>query len=129
VNYILKELFNVEYSMAITALNSHQLDIAEGYCQQCLVHSKKFGVEREKKTSMIFKALSNYCKLRMVQDNYLDALTFAEEGYNLVVVAYDPVHSRVQDAAGLLIEILIEKGDLYDISKYVEWGLVNCITT
>lgn len=38
-------------------------------------------------------------------------MIFAEEAYNLVVKPYDPVHREVQVAAGLLIDILITKGD------------------
>jgi hypothetical protein len=37
-------------------------------------------------------ALETYCSLRVHQRNYSDAESFAEEFYNLVVEAYDPVH-------------------------------------
>jgi flagellar hook assembly protein FlgD len=39
---------------------------------------------------------------------------FAEKAYNLVVEAYDPV----QKAAGVLIEVLITKGDLFETERY-----------
>jgi hypothetical protein len=45
---------------------------------------------------------------------FCERVNFAEEAYNLVVEAYDPVHPQVQEAAGELINILIMKGDLYD---------------
>eukprot|EP00596_Hydrurales_sp_CCMP1899_P001314 CAMPEP_0119035202 /NCGR_PEP_ID=MMETSP1177-20130426/2149_1 /TAXON_ID=2985 /ORGANISM="Ochromonas sp, Strain CCMP1899" /LENGTH=117 /DNA_ID=CAMNT_0006993173 /DNA_START=401 /DNA_END=751 /DNA_ORIENTATION=+ len=69
---------------------------------------------------MIFHALSTYCSLRERQGNYSDAVTFAEECYNLVVEAYDPVHPQVQEAAGVLINILIRKGDLFDGERYAQ---------
>jgi flagellar hook assembly protein FlgD len=47
-------------------------------------------------------------------------LTIAEEAYNLVVEAYDPVPPQVQEAAGVLIHILIEKGDLFDAERYAQ---------
>jgi tetratricopeptide (TPR) repeat protein len=50
----------------------------------------------------------------------LDAVNFAEEGYNLVVTAYDPVHPEVQEAAFVLINVLIMKGDLYDAERYAQ---------
>jgi hypothetical protein len=34
---------------------------------------------------------------------FIGALLYAEEAYNLVVIAYDCVHPEVQTAAGLLI--------------------------
>jgi hypothetical protein len=50
-------------------------------------------------------------------------LIFAEEAYNLVVEAYDPVHPQVpqvQEAAGVFTDILIMKGDLYDAEHYAQ---------
>jgi flagellar hook assembly protein FlgD len=47
-------------------------------------------------------------------------VTSAEECYNLVVEAYDPVHPQVQEAAGVLINILISKGDLFDAECYAQ---------
>jgi hypothetical protein len=47
-------------------------------------------------------------------------VAFAEDAYNLVVEAYDPVHSQVQEAAGILINVLIAKGDLFDAERYAQ---------
>jgi hypothetical protein len=58
--------------------------------------------------------------LRDYQGNYSDAVTFAEEYYNLVVEAYNPVHPQVQEAAGVLINILILKGYLFDAERYAQ---------
>jgi hypothetical protein len=128
VNRLLHELFCTEVNMAAVTTNRMQYDIAEGHCQRSLAYSKRFGVEGENKTTLIFLALKSYCSLRDHQGDYSGALTFAEECYNLVVVAYDCVHPQVQQAAGILINILIAKGDLYDVSTYIECALLNCTT-
>jgi tetratricopeptide (TPR) repeat protein len=47
-------------------------------------------------------------------------VAFAEDAYNLVVEAYDPVHPQVQEAAGVLIEVLIAKDDLFDAERYAQ---------
>lgn len=77
-------------------------------------------MEGEQKTTTMFQALQTYCTLRNRQGNLSDALTFAEECYNLVVEVYDPVHPQVQQAAGMLIYILITQGDLYNAERYAE---------
>jgi tetratricopeptide (TPR) repeat protein len=101
-------------------MNINQYDTAEGHCQRSLAYSKRYGLEGEEKISKIFGSLRIYCELRQRQGNLSDAVTFAEEAYNLVVEAYDPVHPQVQEAAGLLINILIVKGDLFDAERYAQ---------
>jgi hypothetical protein len=120
MNYLLLELLRTEQNMAAFTMNSYQLDIAEGHCQRCLAYSKRYGLEGEVKTTVTLSALKTYCTLRQRQIDYPGALVFAEECYNLVVEAYDPVHPQVQEAAGILIDILIMKGDLYDAERYAQ---------
>jgi hypothetical protein len=48
------------------------------------------------------------------------ALHFAEEAYNCVAIAYNSVHPQVQKAAGVLIDCLIHKGDLYDAERFAQ---------
>jgi hypothetical protein len=96
------------------------LDIAERHCQRSLAYSRRYGLEGEEKTTNIFVALKTYYELRQRQSSYSSALTFAEEAYNLVVKAYDPVYPQVQEAAGILIEILIAKGEYYDAERYAQ---------
>jgi hypothetical protein len=117
---LLWQLYLTEQNMAVITMNRRQLDLAEGHCQRCLAYSRRYGLEGEKKTTMVYEALSAYCTLRDHQGNHSDAVTFAEECYNLVVEAYDPVHPQVQEAAGVLIEILISKGDLFDAERYAQ---------
>jgi hypothetical protein len=120
INYLLEQSYRTEHNMAVIAMNKRQFNLAEGHCQRCLAYSRRYGLLGEKKTTMIFTALKTYCTLRNHQDNYSDAVTFAEECYNLVVEAYDPAHPQVQEAAGVLINILISKGDLFDSERYAQ---------
>jgi hypothetical protein len=120
IHFSVKQLHCTEQNMAIIAINRRQFDLAEGHCQRCLAYARRYGVEGEKKVTMIFEALKHYCCLRDHQYNYSDVLSFAEVCYNLVVEAYDPVHPQVQEAAGVLINILIRKGDLFDAERYAQ---------
>jgi tetratricopeptide (TPR) repeat protein len=118
--YLLSALISTEGNMAKVVMNRGQFDVAEGHCQRCLAHSKRSMLDGELKTNFMFDALSVYCSLRERQGNYPGAVSFAEECYNIVVEAYDPVHPKVQKAAGILIDILIRKGDLYDAERYAQ---------
>jgi hypothetical protein len=119
INSLLQKLYQTEQNMAASTMNRDQFGEAEGHCQRCLAYSRRFEFGLDKITCM-FTALRTYCNLLSQQGNLLDALTFAEEAYNLVVEAYDPVHPQVQEAAGLLIQILILKCDLYDAERYAQ---------
>eukprot|EP00596_Hydrurales_sp_CCMP1899_P005898 CAMPEP_0119035596 /NCGR_PEP_ID=MMETSP1177-20130426/2717_1 /TAXON_ID=2985 /ORGANISM="Ochromonas sp, Strain CCMP1899" /LENGTH=229 /DNA_ID=CAMNT_0006994089 /DNA_START=83 /DNA_END=769 /DNA_ORIENTATION=+ len=94
IETLLDELIYTEQNMARVTMDRRQFDAAEGHCQRCLVYSRRYELEGEKKTTMIFDALRAYVTLRQQQDNLSDALTFAEKCYNLVVEAYDPVHPQ-----------------------------------
>jgi tetratricopeptide (TPR) repeat protein len=120
LNYLVKELFYTEQYMAVITMHRRQLNSAEGHCEQCLAYSKRYWLEGEEKITMIFEALQIHYCLQIEQGNYSDALSFAEECYNLVVEAYDPVHPQVQEAAGLLIDVLISKSDLFDAERYAQ---------
>jgi hypothetical protein len=117
---LLRKLYYTEQNMAAIATDRRQIDLAEEHCQRCLAYSRRYGLEGEEKTTMMFSALRSCCNLRKLKGNLVDALTFAEECYNLVVEAYDPVHPQVQEAAGVLINILISKGDLFDAERYAQ---------
>jgi hypothetical protein len=124
-NYLLETSCYLERNMAIMAMRRNQYDVAERHCHQCLVNSRRLSVEGEKKTTSIFEALHIYVKLRQLQGDSFDAVSFAEEAYNLVVDAYDPVHPQVQEAAGLLIECLIKKRDLLNAERFAEQTYAN----
>jgi tetratricopeptide (TPR) repeat protein len=63
--------------------------------------------------------------LRQHQGDPSGAVIFAEEAYNLVVEAYDPVHFQVQEAAGRLVSCLIQQGDLFNAERYAEQTYAN----
>jgi hypothetical protein len=120
INRLLQTLCFTEQNMAAHTMNKRQFDAAEGHCERCLAYSRRYGLEGEQKTTMILTALRTYCNLRNQQRDYSGALSFAEECYNLVVEAYDPVHPQVQEAAGVLINVLIKKGDIFDAERYAQ---------
>jgi tetratricopeptide (TPR) repeat protein len=124
-NQILSMSFQTERNITLVAINRNQFDLAEGYCHRCLVNSRRFGVEGEYKITSILDALTTYVSLREHQGNFTGALPFAEEAYNLVVDAYDPVHLQVQIAASCLINCLIKKGDLFNAERYAEQTYAN----
>jgi hypothetical protein len=76
--------------------------------------------EGDVKTRNIFTALSTHCSLRMQQQDHLGAVKLAEDGYNLVVEAYDCVHPLVQEAAGMLIQSFVAKDDMYNAERYAQ---------
>jgi tetratricopeptide (TPR) repeat protein len=118
--YTYTQLIFTEQRMASVTMNRNLFHVAEGHCQRCLAYSKIIVKEEKSETGLMFAALNTYAKLRTRQDNLSAAITFAEESYNLVVVAYDVSHPRVQEAADTLIDILIKKGDLFDAERYAE---------
>jgi tetratricopeptide (TPR) repeat protein len=120
IDRLLDELIYTEQNMATVTGNRRQFDVMEGHCQRYLIYSRRYGLEGEKKTTSIFEALRSYCYLRQNQGNLSDALTIAEECYNLVVEAYNPFHLQVQEAAGELVHILIKKGNLFDAKRYAQ---------
>jgi tetratricopeptide (TPR) repeat protein len=120
MNDVQEKLILTEHNMASLTIIINQLDIAEAHCQRSLAYSRRYGLEGEEKTTNILAALKLYCNLRQMQFNDSSAVSFAEEAYNLVVEADDPVHPQVQEAAGILIRILIAKGDLYDAERYAQ---------
>lgn len=75
------------------------------------------------KVCTLFKALKAYCEFRMRQNDYTDAMAFAEQFYNLVAEAYNPVHPEVQTAAGTFIECLFNKCDLEHAQIFAQMTL------
>jgi tetratricopeptide (TPR) repeat protein len=112
INYILPELASLEQNMALLHMVRNQCNEAEGYCQRYLDYSRRFRIEGEEKTTSILKALGCFIDLREQQGDKIGAVTFSEEAYNLVVDIYEPGHPQVQEAAGWLIDCLIQNDDL-----------------
>lgn len=95
INYLFNGLFLMEHSMALVTMKNGQFDEVDRHFQRCLAYSGIFGLEEKNKTTSIFTALQVYTALRQQQGFDSDALTFAEESYDLVVKAYDCVHPQV----------------------------------
>lgn len=96
--------------MANISTNKRDYGRAESSCQKVLSCALRY--EGENKIGLVFNAYKTYSALRRMQSNYKDATTWAEEAYNCVAIAYNPVHPEVQAAAGTLIECLIHTNDL-----------------
>jgi hypothetical protein len=108
---LLDYLRKMEQEFAMINMNRKHYNIADKNCERVLYYSRKrednFGKEKsvfppyeeyelqEKKTTEIFEALRTYCSLRLEQNDRTGAKSFAEEAYDLVAVAYNPVHPQV----------------------------------
>jgi tetratricopeptide (TPR) repeat protein len=123
--HLLNVSSDIERDMALVVTNRNQFDGAEGHCHRCLANARRLGVEGEDKTTSIMRALHNYTNLRQRQGDLLGAVPFAEEAYNVVVDAYDPVHPEVQQAAGMLINCLIHNGDLFNAERFAQQTYEN----
>jgi tetratricopeptide (TPR) repeat protein len=113
-------LSTTERNIAIIFRRRNEFELAESYCQQSLSHARLYQGKEEDKIGLVCDALRGMYGLRETQDNFIDALPFAEEAYDLVAIAYNPVHPKVQKAAGTLIECLMHKGDLYNAERFAE---------
>lgn len=108
--------------MDVASIHSYrnQFDIAGSHHQRALAYVRQCNEDGDTKTTLLLKVLKAAYTNQSLQGNYAGALTFAEEAYNCVAIAYNPVHPQVQEAAGTLIECLIHNGNLYDAERYAE---------
>jgi hypothetical protein len=117
IDHLSKMSFHTEQTMALVTMKRNEFDVVDGHCHRCLANVGRLGVEGENKITLIHEALGTYVELRQRQGDFSGALTFAEEAYNVVVIAYDCVHPQVQEAAGLLIQCLMQQGDLFNAQR------------
>jgi hypothetical protein len=120
-HYLLKQSYTLERNLASLAFNRDE----ERHFHRCLVNSRRFRIEGEDKITSIFEALGLLVNLRQCQGDYSSAVTFAEEAYNLVVDAYDPIHPQVQEAASWLIESLSQQSDFSNAERFAEQTYAN----
>jgi tetratricopeptide (TPR) repeat protein len=109
--------------IAIIYLQRNQFNLGETHCQQGLSYARLYKGTEDKKADLLCEALRTCYEIRSREGNYADALMIAEEAYNCVAVAYNPVHPRVQHAASTLIECLTRKGDLCKAELYAQMTL------
>jgi hypothetical protein len=69
---------------------------------------------------LILNALGAYVVLRQRLGDHSGTAIFAEEEYNVVVIAYNCVHPQMQEAAGMLIASLINKNDLFNAERFAQ---------
>jgi uncharacterized protein YeeX (DUF496 family) len=60
-------------------IHRNQFDLAEINCQRAISYARRKSVEDEKKIELLNNALTNYCVLRMSQNDYRNAKPLAEE--------------------------------------------------
>jgi tetratricopeptide (TPR) repeat protein len=120
IDCILELLSSTESCLGISYTNKSQIDMSEYHYERALSYARRYNEEGKTKTTLFLKALSSYSQLRMIEGNYEDAVTLAEEAYDCVAIACNPVHPQVQEAAGILIKCLIRKGDLYDAERFAQ---------
>jgi hypothetical protein len=113
----------VENEIATIHMHRNQDNIAEAYCQRGLSYARLYEGTEDKKADLLCGGLRTFSRLRVSEENYADALTFAEEAYNCSAVAYNPVHPKVQDAASMLIECLRYKGDFCKAELFAQMTL------
>jgi tetratricopeptide (TPR) repeat protein len=123
INYILMKSSSTEWKLGLIYMRRNQYDIANSLCQQSLSNARLFDGKEEKKVELLCEALRILGDVRCNQGRYSDAIIFAEEAYNLVAIAYNPVHLEVQKAASTLIQALILNGDMYDARRFAEAAL------
>jgi hypothetical protein len=112
IHHILELSSNTERMTAAIYKNRDQFDLSNSHYQRALSYARRYDHDGEMKTILLLKALTGYCEVRSVLKNHAGAVILAEEAYNIVAIAYDPVHPQVQEAAGKLIQCLTFKGDL-----------------
>jgi tetratricopeptide (TPR) repeat protein len=115
--YIFSE---IERQIAMIHMRRNQLDQAENHCQQALSYARLYEGNEETKIDLLCTALRSYTSVHTAQGRDADAIIYAEEAYNCVAVAYNPVHPKVQTAAGTLIESLIHTGDLFNAERFAQ---------
>jgi tetratricopeptide (TPR) repeat protein len=123
INHTLFHFSQTERNMGLSYIRRNQFDLAENHCQQALIFAKLYEGKEELKTYLVYEALRVSYELHRDQGNYNEALTFAEEAYNCVAIAYNPVHPEVQKATSTLIECLIFKGDFDHAETFAQMTL------
>jgi tetratricopeptide (TPR) repeat protein len=120
IAHLLVRLSETEYNIALLYTRKSRFDEAENHCQRAISYARLYEGKDEKKTDLLCTAFRVYTNLRISQGKDADAVIYAEEAYNLVAVAYNPVHPKVQTAASTLIECLIHTGDLFNAERFAQ---------
>jgi tetratricopeptide (TPR) repeat protein len=123
INHLLRLSSQVECQVGESYRHQNKFDLSENHCQLGISYARLYEGNKEDKVHLLGTALTKLHDLRLIQENFEDALCFAEEAYDIVAIAYNPVHSRVQEAASTLIKCLLAKGDLDKAKVYASMTL------
>jgi tetratricopeptide (TPR) repeat protein len=123
INTTLGYFTQMERNMGAIYTDRNEFNLAEDYCHRALSHARLYEGEEEVKTDLLCAAFRVLYELYSHQGKNDEALIFVEEAYNFVAVAYNPVHPEVQEAAGALIECLINKGDFEHAETFAQLTL------
>lgn len=94
VNRILHFSTDTEHFLADIYRNKNEWDRCENHCKLSLYYARQF--KGEVKTNLLAMAFTTYCEFKMNQFDYPNAVIWAEEAYNCVAEAHNPVHPLVQ---------------------------------
>jgi hypothetical protein len=123
INEILMFSVITEGNVALIYMHRRQFNLVENHCQRCLSCARLYEGTEEGKADLLCGALNTFYLFRRDEGKCADALYYAEEAYNCVAGAYNPVHPKVQKAASTLIECLTRKGDFDNAELFAQMTL------
>jgi hypothetical protein len=85
-----------EQNIAMIYQNRNEVNEAENHCQRALTCARLYEGEEEDKIDFLCGTLKQFSMLHLNLKDFAKALPFAEEAYNCLAVAYNPVHPKVQ---------------------------------
>jgi hypothetical protein len=95
INEILMKEAVTESNIALIYMHTSQFNLVETHCQRGISCARLFEGIENVKTELLCVVLNTIFDSRMEVQDYDDALIYAEEAYNIVAVAYNPVHPKV----------------------------------
>jgi tetratricopeptide (TPR) repeat protein len=123
INTTLAHFTQTERKMGAIYEHRNEFHLAEDYCQRALTYARLFEGEEELKTGLLYSALIGLYEIYRNHGNYDEALISVEEAYNCVAITYNPVHPKVQEAAGSLIEGLLCKRNFEHAETFAQLTL------
>jgi hypothetical protein len=95
IDIIFELLLEIERRKAESFANRRLFSDSGNHCQQALIYARRYNIEGVTKTTLVLGTLITCCNIRKMQDDFAGAVIMAEEAYNLVAIAYNPVHPQV----------------------------------
>lgn len=97
-NYILHTSSVIKGKIAFLFIRMNEFNLAESYYHEAFFYARRYDGEKEDKATLLCNIFTAYSNLRKKQFYFVDAATFAENAYNYVAIAYNPVFPKVQGA-------------------------------